>query len=173
MMRTSEHDEERLGELLSLLSPAPDAWVRAAQELPRARQEIDEIAARVEADKEFRAAVTADLEAAPLQNLQHALARRPRVGRRLQDDELAWTEARRDLPGCALDVREVGLPLLREGRRDGDEDRVGVGELVEVRGRAKPALDELREHFRRDVLDVTLAAVQPRDEVRLDVEEQD
>jgi len=64
MMRTSEHDEERLGELLGLLSPAPDAWVRAAQELPRARQEIDEIAARVEADKEFRAAVTADLEAA-------------------------------------------------------------------------------------------------------------
>ena len=64
MMRTSEHDEERLGELLSLLSPAPDAWVRAAQELPRARQEIDEIAARVGADKEFRAAVTADLEAA-------------------------------------------------------------------------------------------------------------
>jgi len=63
-MRTSEHDEERLGELLGLLSPAPDAWVRAAQELPRARQEIDEIAARVEADKEFRAAVTADLEAA-------------------------------------------------------------------------------------------------------------
>ena len=64
MMRTSEHDEERLGELLGLLSPAPDAWVRAAQELPRARQEIDEIAARVEADKEFRAAVTADLDAA-------------------------------------------------------------------------------------------------------------
>jgi hypothetical protein len=58
------HDEERLGELLGMLSPAPDAWVKAAQELPRARREIDEIAARVEADKEFRAAVTADLEAA-------------------------------------------------------------------------------------------------------------
>jgi sirohydrochlorin ferrochelatase len=38
--------------------------VKAAQELPRARQEIEEIAARVEADKEFRAAVTADLESA-------------------------------------------------------------------------------------------------------------
>jgi hypothetical protein len=64
MMPIPAHDEERLGELLSMLSPAPDAWVRAAQELPRARQEIDEIAARVEADKDFRAAVTADLEAA-------------------------------------------------------------------------------------------------------------
>ena len=38
--------------------------MKAAQELPRARLEIEEIAARVEADKEFRAAVTADLEAA-------------------------------------------------------------------------------------------------------------
>jgi hypothetical protein len=59
-----EHDEERLAELLRSLPPAPDGWVKAAQELPRARQEIEEIAARVEADHEFRAAVTADLEAA-------------------------------------------------------------------------------------------------------------
>jgi hypothetical protein len=58
------YDEERIGELLRTLPPAPEAWVKAAQELPRARREIEEIAARVEADKEFRAAVTADLEAA-------------------------------------------------------------------------------------------------------------
>ena len=58
------YDEERIGELLRTLPPAPEAWVKAAQELPRARKEIEEIAARVEADKEFRAAVTADLEAA-------------------------------------------------------------------------------------------------------------
>jgi hypothetical protein len=58
------YDEERVAELLRTLPPAPEAWVKAAQELPRARREIDEIAARVEADKEFRAAVTADLEAA-------------------------------------------------------------------------------------------------------------
>ena len=59
-----EHNEERLAALLHDLPPAPEAWVKAAQELPRARQEIEEIAARVEADKEFRAAVTADLESA-------------------------------------------------------------------------------------------------------------
>jgi hypothetical protein len=58
------YDEERVAELLRTLPPAPEAWVKAAQELPRARQEIDAIAARVEADKDFRAAVTADLEAA-------------------------------------------------------------------------------------------------------------
>jgi len=64
MNEESRYDEERIGELLRTLPPAPEAWVKAAQELPRARREIEEIAARVEADKEFRAAATADLEAA-------------------------------------------------------------------------------------------------------------
>jgi hypothetical protein len=64
MNESFTYDEERIGELLHALPPAPEAWVRAAQELPRARKEIEEIAARVEADREFRAAVTADLEAA-------------------------------------------------------------------------------------------------------------
>jgi len=61
---TRSHDEERLGELLRLLRPAPEAWVRAAQELPFARRTFDEIVARAEADLEFRAALIADLEAA-------------------------------------------------------------------------------------------------------------
>jgi hypothetical protein len=64
MNHESTYDEERIGELLRTLPPAPEPWVKAAQELPRARKEIEEIAARVEADKDFRAAVTADLEAA-------------------------------------------------------------------------------------------------------------
>jgi hypothetical protein len=64
MTNEFSYNEERVAELLRTLPPAPEAWVKAAQELPRARREIDEIAARVEADKEFRAAVTADLEAA-------------------------------------------------------------------------------------------------------------
>jgi hypothetical protein len=64
MNSISKYDEERLGSLLHDLPPAPEAWVKAAQELPQARQEIEEIAARVEADKDFRAAVTRDLEAA-------------------------------------------------------------------------------------------------------------
>jgi phage shock protein A len=60
----SHYDEERLAQLLKMLPPAPEAWVQAAQELPRARREIDEIATRAEMDAEFRAAVTRDLEAA-------------------------------------------------------------------------------------------------------------
>jgi hypothetical protein len=65
MMTAREtHDEERLAGLLRALPPAPEGWVEAAQELPRARGEMDDIVARAEADQEFRAAVMADLEAA-------------------------------------------------------------------------------------------------------------
>lgn len=56
--------EERIGVLLRVLRPAPTGWVRAAQELPAARRELDQIVARAEADVAFRAALVADLERA-------------------------------------------------------------------------------------------------------------
>jgi hypothetical protein len=62
--RTHAFDEERLAVLLGALSPAPTGWVEAAQELPLARAQLDEIVARAEADAAFRAALIADLEAA-------------------------------------------------------------------------------------------------------------
>jgi hypothetical protein len=58
------YDEERLGRLLSTLPPAPDGWLLAAQELPAARAELDEIVSRAESDLAFREALIADLEAA-------------------------------------------------------------------------------------------------------------
>jgi hypothetical protein len=58
----SAYDEDRLSELIAALPPAPEAWVRAAQELPFARLEFDAIVARAEADAEFRRALIADLE---------------------------------------------------------------------------------------------------------------
>jgi hypothetical protein len=61
---TRAYDEERLGELLRLLRPAPAGWVRAAQELPAARRSLDEIVARAEADLAFRETLIADLEVA-------------------------------------------------------------------------------------------------------------
>jgi hypothetical protein len=57
-------DEERIAELLGVLPPAPEAWVRAAQELPLARRGLDEIVERARADAEFRTRLIADLEAA-------------------------------------------------------------------------------------------------------------
>jgi hypothetical protein len=56
--------EERLGELLGLLRPAPEGWARAAQELPFARRSLDDIVAQAEKDAEYREQVVADLEAA-------------------------------------------------------------------------------------------------------------
>jgi len=58
--------EEQLAELLELLPPAPEAWVRAAQELPLVRRRFDELVGRALADRTFREQVTADLEAALL-----------------------------------------------------------------------------------------------------------
>jgi len=60
----SRYDETRIGELLHRLPPAPEAWVRAAQELPLARLGLDDLVRRAEEDAEFRARVVADLEAA-------------------------------------------------------------------------------------------------------------
>jgi hypothetical protein len=58
------YDEERLGELLRRLPAAPDAWVRATQELPAARAALDQLVARAEADAAERERILADLEAA-------------------------------------------------------------------------------------------------------------
>jgi hypothetical protein len=58
------YDHDTLGRLIAALPPAPDGWVRAAQELPTARRGISEIIARAEADAAYRAQVVADLESA-------------------------------------------------------------------------------------------------------------
>ena len=64
MRATSGYDEERLGELLGQLPPAPAGWVQAAQELPAARLGLDAIVERARVDAEFRVLLVADLEAA-------------------------------------------------------------------------------------------------------------
>jgi hypothetical protein len=58
------HHEERLAHLIRALPPAPEGWVRAAQELPFVRGELDEIVSRAEADAAFRERLIADLEGA-------------------------------------------------------------------------------------------------------------
>jgi hypothetical protein len=58
------YHEERLGRLVGLLPPAPEGWVRAAQEIPAFREMLDDIVGRAESDRAFRDALIADLEAA-------------------------------------------------------------------------------------------------------------
>lgn len=56
------YDEERLGQLLRLLPPAPTGWVEAATELPFARAGLDALVEHAEQDVAYRASVVADLE---------------------------------------------------------------------------------------------------------------
>jgi hypothetical protein len=58
------YDEETLAKLLRMFPPAPEGWVRAAQELPIARGALDDLVARAEADAELRRRILNDLEAA-------------------------------------------------------------------------------------------------------------
>jgi hypothetical protein len=58
------YDEENLGEILSALPPAPDAWVRAAHDIPLAQRRFQEIVERADADDEYRRRVIEDPGAA-------------------------------------------------------------------------------------------------------------
>ena len=64
MKEMNGFDEERIGRLLRLLPPAPEGWVRAAQELPAARAMLDQLVARAEQDAAFRLQLETDLEQA-------------------------------------------------------------------------------------------------------------
>lgn len=57
-------DEEAIARLLRALPPAPRGWVQAAQELPGARHELDEIVELAESDAAFRERLLQDLERA-------------------------------------------------------------------------------------------------------------
>src|ERR687888_535672 len=72
MTPSHKYEEEQLAALLRALPPAPEGWVKAAQQLPRARREMDEIVARAEADQKFRAAVMA-VFGTPVVQEDHAL----------------------------------------------------------------------------------------------------
>jgi hypothetical protein len=61
---TTGYDEEGIGVLLRALPRPPEAWIRAAQELPAARVALGGLVERALADAELRRTVLADLEAA-------------------------------------------------------------------------------------------------------------
>jgi hypothetical protein len=58
------YDEEKLGEILSELPPAPESWVNAAHDIPLAQRKLEEIVERADADDDYRRRVIADPEAA-------------------------------------------------------------------------------------------------------------
>jgi hypothetical protein len=58
------YNEEQLGEVLSALPPAPEAWVQAAHDIPNAHRRIEDIVERADSDEDYRRRVIADPEAA-------------------------------------------------------------------------------------------------------------
>jgi len=63
-MTMHDHNEETLANLLRTLPAPPQAWVKAAQEIPLAPRGLDDIVERARADQAFREALIADLERA-------------------------------------------------------------------------------------------------------------
>ena len=71
------------------------------------------------------------------------LACRAGPGGRLEHDDLTALQDRCEALRGALDVREVGLPLARRGRRQRDQDGVRLLHLLVVRARDdEPLVDE-------------------------------
>ena len=62
--RVTAYYEERLGELLTALPPAPEVWVKTAKDAPLARRRLDEIVERAKTDDDYRRRVVADPERA-------------------------------------------------------------------------------------------------------------
>jgi hypothetical protein len=86
-MPEGSHPEELLADLLALLSPAPQAWVDAAVQLPAARAQIEVIVARAEQDAEYRARLAHDLEQALASDgIEPTPILRRELTRRLQAD---------------------------------------------------------------------------------------
>ena len=113
--------------------------------------------------------------AALLEDRPEHLARRARVGRRLEHDEVALAEVRRDRRGRRA-------RCTRRPARAGGESGVGTAITIasasattRVVGRRgdRARLDERLQLLRGDVLDVALAAVDRVDDLVDDVDEDD
>jgi hypothetical protein len=83
----TSYDEEQLGKLLSALPPAPEAWVKAAKELPLAFRRLDEIVERAKMDDDYRRRVVADPESVLEEADVVAHAENIEIIRRRLDDE--------------------------------------------------------------------------------------
>ena len=144
--------EEEIAERLRRLPPAPEAWVRAASELPRARELMDSIVARAEADAEYRRTVLADLEAAlrlRRRRARDAAARRVAAPARAESvgsgaGPRVAARGRRRAPACSGLGRGTDRPLLvgddssRTGSAAAPNDRNSDGHGVADRRARRP-----------------------------------
>jgi hypothetical protein len=122
------YDEERLGDLLQMLRPAPEAWIRRAQAIslgpPLSGDDVAELARRLETDEGFRNRFDTDpvaaAEFAGMSDLAAQLRREMHeltaLAERITSDDAYRAELDRD-PGAVLVAAgvptESAEPLLR------------------------------------------------------------
>ena len=102
-----------------------------------------------------------NFEPALLKDREHDIAGGPRVGRALQDHELALAECFGDPPSGPLDVRKIRIATVAKRRGNTDQNDIGFAEATHLGGRLKlflrlPLLDPVR----RNVFDVALTLLE-------------
>src|SRR5262249_49331104 len=122
---------------------------------------------------ERKVEVDSDFERTRLENRQQYLPRRAGIGRRLEDDELAGTQARSDLTRGTDHDREIRLALRRQRGGQRDHDRVSRPKPVVVRRREQRVAGQRPQLLRGNVLDVALAAANRPYAIRRAVEQED
>ena len=123
--------------------------------------------------REGQEEVCAAFQASGLEDRLEHLVRGAGIRGGFEDDQLSRAQSPRDHPGRGLHIGEIGLAMLRQGRRHADQDGIGLIQTVEIGGRLEASLfQDLRHLLGRDVLDVALAPVEMRDVGCIDVETQ-
>ena len=89
----------------------------------------------------------------------------PGIGGRLEDDEHARGEVRREIARRGLDEREVGHAVAQR-RRDGDDRDVEAREARRIGGRVVSGLERAPQLLAADVLDVGTARCERLDPAR-------
>ena len=121
---------------------------QAADQLRRGAHRVVGAAGVDPLRREGEVEVAAGGEAGLLEDRQQALARRARVGGRLEHDELLGLEDLREGRGRVEQVGEVGLARAGQRRRHADDDRFAGGEVGLVGGRPQ-ALRRAAQGLRR------------------------
>ena len=145
--------------------------VHPAHQLRRALR-VEVLAAWVLAFRgEGEEEVAATFQAARLEDGPELLVGGARVGGGLEEDQLPWAQALRDLAPGGVDVRVVRLAVRPERRGHADGDGVAVAQAVEVGGGVVPAaLHRRGDPLGSDVLDEGLALAERLDLAGVDVE---
>ena len=135
------YDDERLGQLLALLPPAPAGWVATAKRIPLMELDARELAQKLEADPAFRKSFDADpvaaAEAAGLPELAAQLERELEQLVALAERIAAGAEPQAVLAETAF-PEEAVEPFLRAlGVPDAELPEVVLHGHARVRPRAR------------------------------------